>query len=58
MKKTTIIAMMLLLFTAMASAQKKTIRVATDNLDLVMQVAPNGRLYQVYLGKPLIDAAD
>ena len=33
----------------MASAQK-TIRVSTDKTDLVMQVSPKGRLYQVYLG--------
>ena len=40
-----------------ASAQN-TIRVSTDNTDLVMQVSPKGRLYQVYLGEPLANPAD
>ena len=41
----------------MASAQK-TIRVSTDKTDLVMQVSPKGRLYQVYLGDKLKNPSD
>ena len=41
----------------MASAQK-TIRVSTDKTDLVMQVSPKGRLYQVYLGDQLKNPSD
>ena len=37
---------------------QNTIRVSTDNTDLVMQVSPKGRLYQVYLGEPLATPAD
>ena len=48
---TTLIALMLMT-TAMA---QKTICVSTEKTDLVMQVAPNGRLYQTYLGTPLTD---
>lgn len=43
--------------TIMASAQK-TIRVSTDKTDLVMQVSPKGRLYQVYLGDKLKNPSD
>lgn len=59
MRKYSFIALLLLVCAAVASAQqKKTIRISTKNTDLVMQVAPNGRLYQVYMGKPLANAAD
>lgn len=36
-----------------ASADKKIIRIATDNTDLVLEVGPNNRLYQTYLGPKL-----
>ena len=51
---TTVIALMLMT-TAMA---QKTICVSTEKTDLVMQVAPNGRLYQTYLGTPLADKSE
>ena len=51
---TTVIALMLMT-TAMA---QKTICVSTEKTDLVMQVAPNGRLYQTYLGTPLTDKSE
>ena len=51
---TTLIALMLMT-TAMA---QKTICVSTEKTDLVMQVAPNGRLYQTYLGTPLTDKSE
>ena len=34
-------------------ADKKLIRIATDNTDLVLEVGPNNRLYQTYLGPKL-----
>ena len=34
---------------AMVTLAQKTIRVAAGKTDLVMQVSPKGRLYQVYL---------
>lgn len=36
----------------------KTIRVSTDNTDLILKVAPNGRLYQSYLGSKLLNEQD
>ena len=36
-----------------ASEDTKTIRISTDNTDLILQVSPQGRLYQVYLGERL-----
>lgn len=42
--------------TAMAHPQEgKTIRIATDNTDLVLKVGDNGRLYQTYLGPKLLN---
>lgn len=34
-------------------AETKTIRIVTDKTELTLQVAPNGRLYQVYYGDKL-----
>lgn len=47
-----------LLISATTVATQKTIRVCTDNTDLVLQVNNNGRLYMVYLGDKLINASD
>ena len=44
--------------TASTAAEPKTIRIATDATDLVLKVAPNGRLYQTYYGERLRHAAD
>lgn len=38
--------------------EMKQIRISTDHTDLVLQVAPNGRLYQSYLGAKLLNEAD
>lgn len=57
MKKICII-MAALLIMAKAVAAQKTIRVCTDNTDLILQVNNNGRLYMVYLGDKLINAPD
>ena len=46
-----------LLVTANAQ-EKKTVRVTTDQTDLVLQVNPKGRLYQVYLGDRLLHEQD
>lgn len=34
--------------------KQKAIRISTDHTDLILGVAPNGRLYQVYLGDKLL----
>ena len=36
----------------------RTIRISTDNIDLILQVGENGRLYQTYLGKKLLYERD
>ena len=40
------------------AAEKKVIRISTDNTDLVLQVGDNGRLYQTYFGERLLHDAD
>ncbi len=47
-----------LLIAATAAVAQKTIRVSTDNTDLILQVNNNGRLYMVYLGDKLLNASD
>ena len=44
----------LLLLPAWGSQAQKSIRISTDQTDLVLQVPENGRLYQVYLGPKLL----
>jgi alpha-galactosidase len=41
-----------------AVAQEAPIRISTHDTDLILSVAPNGRLYQSYLGKRLANEAD
>ena len=53
-----IISSLLLLSGAAAADERKTIRVSTDNTDMILQVNNNGRLYMVYLGDKLLNAAD
>lgn len=43
---------------AQAETQTKNIRISTAETDLVLQVAPNGRLYQVYFGERLRHEGD
>ena len=57
MKKAFMLIAAMCMTSVMAFAQK-TIRVSTDKTDLVMQVSPKGRLYQVYLGDKLKNPAD
>ncbi|WP_300725735.1 alpha-galactosidase [uncultured Bacteroides sp.] len=40
------------------AAEQQIIRISTDNTDLVLQVAPNGRLYQTYLGEKLLHESE
>lgn len=51
------LAAVLFSFTANA-AEKKHIRISTDKTDLILQVSPKNRLYQVYLGDRLNSTAD
>lgn len=40
------------------ATEEKNIRISTNHTDLVLQVAENGRLYQTYLGKKLLNEQD
>ncbi len=54
-----ILCMMLLMVSVSINAgTEKNIRISTDNTDLILRVAPNGRLYQVYYGERLKSSAD
>jgi alpha-galactosidase len=39
-------------------AQQTVIRISTNETDLILKTAPNGRLYQTYLGEKFLDDAD
>ena len=39
-------------------AETKTIRIGTDNIDLIFKVGENGRLYQSYIGNRLKHTSD
>ncbi len=51
-----LLSFMAMLATTMSAQQM--IRISTEKTDLIMQVAPNGRLYQTYLGDRLQNDAD
>lgn len=40
------------------NAERKIIRIGTDDTDLVLEVAPNGRLYQTYFGQAFSNEED
>lgn len=40
------------------ATEHKMIRISTDHTDLILAVAPNGRLYQTYFGSKLLHAGD
>lgn len=44
--------------TMKAQEQNTTIRIGTNETDLILKVAPNGRLYQVYFGEKLLSEKD
>ena len=58
MKKLFLLLMALFALTQVNAQAKNVIRIATDNTDLILQVAPNGRLYQAYLGDKLLNERD
>ena len=41
-----------------AQAANEIISIRTANIDLVLKVGPNNRLYQVYLGEKLLNEKD
>lgn len=55
MKKNLALAALAMLATGLSAQQ---IIISTNTTDLVLRVAPNHRLYQVYLGEKLLHAAD
>ncbi|MDD2436266.1 MAG: alpha-galactosidase [Massilibacteroides sp.] len=58
MKNRLFMLLCLLLFAGYSMANEKVIRISTDRVSLIYKVAPNGRLYQVYLGKQLTQDSD
>ncbi|WP_028910039.1 alpha-galactosidase [Prevotella sp. AGR2160] len=53
----TFIAALMLCF-GLQAAEKKTIRISTNDIDLILQTSPANRLYQVYFGEKLSSSAD
>lgn len=58
MKKLVVIIFALLAVAHAGAADKNVIRISTDNTDLILQVAENGRLYQTYFGEKLLHERD
>ena len=58
MKKLLLLFVCTLLSPSIGAADKQSIRINTDNIDLILQVSPKNRLYQVYLGEKLNSTAD
>ena len=58
MKKLFVLLTALFTLAQVNAQEKNVIRLATDNTDLILQVAPNGRLYQAYLGDKLLNEKD
>lgn len=59
--KTALTTLSLATLAVMAPAQTartEPIRIGTDNIDLILKVGDNGRLYQTYLGPRLLHASD
>lgn len=54
MKKLFVLLVTLFTLAQLSAQDPKTIRISTDKTDLILQVAPNGRLYQSYLGDKLL----
>ena len=55
------ISILFLLFIATfvsVNAQQTTIKISTNETDLILKTAPNGRLYQAYLGEKLLNESD
>ena len=58
MKKLFLLLMALFTLAQVKAQEKSVIQISTDNTDLILQVAPNGRLYQAYLGDKLLNEQD
>lgn len=58
MKQIIIAGALLLATWQVDAAEKKVIRISTDQTDLILQVGDNGRLYQTYLGQKLVNDRD
>ena len=58
MKKLFVLLMALFTLAQVDAQEKNVIRISTDNTDLILQVAPTGRLYQAYLGDKLLTEKD
>ena len=58
MKQLIVSAALLLSALQVGAAEKKVFRISTDQTDLILQVGENGRLYQTYLGKKLLNDSD
>ena len=58
MKQLIVSAALLLSALQVGAAEKKVFRISTEQTDLIFQVGDNGRLYQTYLGKKLLNDGD
>ena len=59
MKKRVLISLLVTFgFVSTLFAGSSPIRISTNETDLILSVAPNGRLYQTYLGKRLLNESD
>ena len=58
MKKLLLLFVCTFLSLSIGAADKQSIRINTDKIDLILQVSPKNRLYQVYLGEKLNSTAD
>lgn len=58
MFKIGLMAFLLTLSSVVFAQEKQNIRIRTNNTDLILQVSPKGRLYQVYLGERLSGNTD
>lgn len=58
MNKSLLLLACLLCVSLSLMAEKKTIRISTDVVDLIYEVGGNGRLYQSYFGRKLHHDAD
>ena len=58
MKQLFVSAALLLSALQVGAVDKKVFRISTDQTDLILQVGDNGRLYQTYLGKKLLNEGD
>lgn len=58
MKKTFLVFLVLFAFLRASAQKQDVIRISTDYTDLILKVAPDGRLYQSYLGSKLLNVQD